>query len=50
MPEISVIIPVYNQEEYVGACMDSLLDQSFEDFEVLAVNDGSCLLYTSRCV
>lgn len=41
MPEISVIIPVYNQEEYVGACMDSLLDQSFEDFEVLAVNDGS---------
>ena len=41
MPEIPVIIPVYNQEEYVGACMDSLLDQSFEDFEVLAVNDGS---------
>ena len=41
MPEISVIIPVYNQEEYIGACMDSLLEQSFEDFEVLAVNDGA---------
>ena len=41
VPEVSVIIPTYNQERYVGDCLDSLLGQSFERFEVLAVNDGS---------
>lgn len=41
MPEISVIIPVYNAEKYLPAALDSVLAQSFTDFEVLCVNDGS---------
>lgn len=38
---ISVIIPVYNTEEYLEQCVDSVLCQTFTDFEVLLVNDGS---------
>lgn len=37
----SVIIPVYNVERYLRACLDSLLVQSFSDWEVICVNDGS---------
>ena len=40
-PSISVIIPVYNQEKYVGKCIHSVLNQSFLDFEVIVINDGS---------
>lgn len=39
--EISIIIPVYNVEKYVKKCIDSVLEQSFKDFEVILVNDGS---------
>lgn len=39
--EISIIIPVYNVERYLKKCMDSILVQSFQDFEVILVNDGS---------
>lgn len=41
MPRISVIIPVYNVAPYLGDCINSLLAQSFADFEVLLVDDGS---------
>lgn len=41
MPTISVIVPVYNVERYLPACLDSILSQSFGDLEVICVNDGS---------
>ena len=37
----SVIIPVYNAENTINRCVDSLLNQSYEDFEIVLVNDGS---------
>lgn len=40
-PEISVIIPVYNVEKYIGRCLSSLVEQTFRSFEVIAVNDGA---------
>ena len=40
-PIISVIIPAYNSEKYIGRCLDSVLTQTFRDFEVIVVNDGS---------
>ena len=41
MPKVSVIVPVYNIEKYVTHCVESLLAQTFHDFELLLVNDGS---------
>ncbi len=40
-PEISVVIPVYNAAAYMSAALDSLLAQSFSDWEAICVNDGS---------
>lgn len=40
-PKISVIVPVYNAEKYLRRCVDSILAQTFTDFELLLVNDGS---------
>ena len=40
-PEISVIIPVYNQELYLAQCLDSVLNQTFRKIEVLCIDDGS---------
>lgn len=39
--EISVIIPVYNKSAYISECLDSLLQQDFDDFEIITVDDGS---------
>lgn len=41
MPKISVIVPVYKVEKYLHRCVDSILNQSFTDFELILVNDGS---------
>lgn len=41
MPKVSVIIPVYNAEKYLSQCLDSVVKQTFKDFEVICVNDGS---------
>ena len=38
---ISIIVPVYNTEQYLPHCIDSVLSQSFTDFELLLVDDGS---------
>ena len=38
---ISVIVPVYNVEKYLGKCVDSILNQTYTDFELLLVDDGS---------
>jgi glycosyltransferase involved in cell wall biosynthesis len=39
-PRVSVIMPVYNVEAYVAEAVQSVLDQTFEDFELLIVDDG----------
>lgn len=41
MDKISVIIPVYNREKYIGKCLDSVLDQSYSCIEIICVDDGS---------
>lgn len=41
MPKISVIIPVYNVEKYLEKCLDSVINQSLKDLDVILVNDGS---------
>lgn len=40
-PIISIIVPVYNAEKYLHCCIDSILEQSCADFELLLINDGS---------
>lgn len=39
--KVSVIVPVYNVEKYLRKCLDSLVNQTFSDYEVILVNDGS---------
>lgn len=41
MVEISVILPVYNSEKYLKECLESLLNQTFKDIEILCIDDGS---------
>ena len=40
-PKISIIVPVYKVEKYIHKCIDSILNQTFKDFELILVDDGS---------
>ena len=48
-PQISIIIPVYNTEAYLARCVRSVLAQSFSDFEIILINDGSTDLSGEIC-
>ena len=41
MVKVSIILPVYNVEKYLKECMDSIVNQTFEDIEIICINDGS---------
>lgn len=54
-PKLSVVVPVYNVEQYLGTCLNSLLNQTLSDIEIILVNDGStdrseaiCQSYAAR--
>lgn len=40
-PQVSIIVPVYNTAQYLNVCIDSILNQTFADFELILINDGS---------
>jgi glycosyltransferase involved in cell wall biosynthesis len=41
MPKVSVVIPTYNHEQFIGQALESVFSQTFRDFELIVVNDGS---------
>ena len=41
MEKVTLIIPVYNSEKYIGRCIDSILEQTYTNFKIMIVNDGS---------
>ena len=41
MVKVSVVIPIYNVENYLAACLDSIVNQTLEDIEIICINDGS---------
>ena len=41
MVKVSVVIPVYNVEEFLEPCLDSIVNQTLDDIEIICVNDGS---------
>ena len=48
IPAVSIVIPMYNAEKYIGECLDSILAQTFTDYEVIVVDD--CSTDNSRAV
>lgn len=41
MPKVSIVMPMYNQENYIGECLESVINQTLKDIEIIIVNDGS---------
>lgn len=41
MPKISIVVPVYNVQKYIRDCLESLVNQTFSDIEIIIVDDGS---------
>jgi len=49
MTKIAVVVTVYNQESYIGKCLNSILQQSYREIEVIVVDDGSTDLSSEIC-
>ena len=49
MSTISVIVPVYNAEKYIEECVSSIINQSFSNFELLLIDDGSTDSSSALC-
>ena len=41
MPKVSVLVPIFNVEQYLEECLDSIVNQTLEDIEIICINDGS---------
>ena len=41
MPKVSILIPIYNVEKYLRQCLESVVNQTLEDIEIICINDGS---------
>ncbi len=50
MPLISVVVPVYNAEQYIEACIESILNQTYDNLEIIMVNDGSTDSSRDKCL
>ena len=44
-PKISIIVPVYNVEKYLSECLDSIVNQTLKDIEIICLNDGKSWSY-----
>ena len=41
MPKVSILVPIYNAQKYLSQCLDSLINQTLDDIEIICINDGS---------